>query len=148
MIDREKVIKGLECCTQHGSMGGRNCCGHWGYTDASHTRMELIGEYRAGCTYGSCETGCVKTLAKDALSLLKAQEPRLLTFEDFDNNPEVDSKGRLPAWVEHNWKGGPSLTDDGYAAVTKQEMENWDRSFIRWWTSRPNKAQMEAIPWE
>ena len=81
------------------------------------------------------------------LGRLKAQEPRLLTFEDFDNNPEVDSKGRLPAWVEHNWKGGPSLTDDGYAAVTKQEMENWDRSFIRWWTSRPNKAQMEAIPW-
>ena len=84
----------------------------------------------------------------DAIDLLKAREPRLLTFEDFDNNPEVDSKGRLPAWVEHNWKGGPSLTDDGYAAVTKQEMENWDRSFIRWWTSRPNKAQMEAIPWE
>lgn len=82
------------------------------------------------------------------LGRLKAQEPRLLTFEDFDNNPEVDSKGRLPAWVEHNWKGGLSLTDDGYAAVTKQEMENWDRSFIRWWTSRPNKAQMEAIPWE
>jgi len=81
------------------------------------------------------------------LGRLKAQEPRLLTFEDFDNNPEVDSKGRLPAWVEHNWKGGPSLTDDGYAAVTKQEMENWDRSFIRWWTSRPNKAQMEATGW-
>lgn len=82
------------------------------------------------------------------LGRLKAQEPRLLTFEDFDNNPEVDSKGRLPAWVEHNWKGGPSLTDDGYAAITKQEMENWDRSFIRWWTSRPSKEQMEAIPWE
>lgn len=75
MTDREKlekVIKGLEYCTQHGSMSGRDCNGHWGYTDASHTRMELIGEYRAGCTYGSCETGCVKTLAKDALALLKA----------------------------------------------------------------------------
>lgn len=72
---REKVIRGLECCTQHGSMCGRNCNGHWGWTDASHTRMELIGEYRAGCTYGNCETGCVKTLAKDALALLKAQEP-------------------------------------------------------------------------
>ena len=75
MADKEKVIKGLECCTQHGSMSGRNCNGHWGYTDASHTRMELIGEYREGCTYGSCETGCVKTLAKDALALLKTQEP-------------------------------------------------------------------------
>ena len=87
-------------------------------------------------------------MLESAKALIERQAPRLITFEDFDNNPDVDSKGRLPAWVEHNWKSGPSLTDDGYAAVTKQERENWDRSFIRWWTSRPSKEQMEAIPWE
>ena len=102
MTDREKVIRGLECCTQHGSMSGRNCNGHWGYTDASHTRMELIGEYRAGCTYGSCETGCVKTLAKDALALLKAQEP----CEDAVSRKDVINVLQSPCdmrYVNGNW---------------------------------------------
>lgn len=75
MTDREKVVKALECCTQHGSLCGLDCNGHWGWTDDSHTGMELLGEYRTKCTYGNCKTGCVKTLAKDALALLKVQEP-------------------------------------------------------------------------
>lgn len=72
-MDREKVIKGLEYCTQHGRLCGRDCNGHWGWTDGSHTGMELLDEYRTKCPYGNCETGCVKTLTKDALALLKAQ---------------------------------------------------------------------------
>ncbi len=83
-----------------------------------------------------------------AIEALKAQEPRLLTYEDFNNNPAVDSKGRLPAWVEHNWKLGPSLVDDGYSAITKKEMENWDKSFVRWWTSRPTDEQRRVTPWQ
>ena len=71
MPEGEKVIKGLECCTQHGSMCGLDCNGYWGWTDGSHTGMELFGEYRTKCPYGNCETGCVKTLAKDAITLLK-----------------------------------------------------------------------------
>lgn len=74
-ISLEKVIKGLECCTQHGSMCGSDCNGYWGWTDDSHTGMELLGEYRTKCSYGNCETGCVKTLARDTLVLLKTQEP-------------------------------------------------------------------------
>lgn len=73
----ETVIKGLECCTQHGSMCGRDCNGHWGWTDGSHTGMELLGEYRTKCTYGNCKTGCVKTLTKDALALLKDLNKKL-----------------------------------------------------------------------
>lgn len=75
MIDREKVLKGLEYCTQYGYLCGRDCHGHWGWTDSSHTGMELLDEYRTKCPYGNCETGCVKTLAKDAFALMKAQEP-------------------------------------------------------------------------
>ena len=84
MIDREKVIKGLECCTQHGSMCGLDCDGYWSWTDESHTDMERF-EYRTKCSYGDCKTGCVKTLAKDALALLKAQEPvepKMMEFAD------------------------------------------------------------------
>ena len=48
MIDREKVIKGLECCS-------KGCSG--------------------GCTYSVEGGDCCTALAADALKLLKAQEP-------------------------------------------------------------------------
>ena len=73
MSEREKVIKGLECCTQHGSMCGLDCNGHYEYSEPDHKRIVLVGNYRESCSYGKCETGCVKTLARDALALLEAQ---------------------------------------------------------------------------
>lgn len=75
MPDRDKVIEGLEFCTQHGSMCGSDCNGHYErYTDDGYV-IKLVNEYRSKCPYGKCETGCVKTLAKDVLELLKEQEP-------------------------------------------------------------------------
>lgn len=54
MIDREKVIKGLECC------------------------IKYPNEY-GDCTSNNCPYGlhveCHKELIQDALALLKAQEP-------------------------------------------------------------------------
>lgn len=95
MSNIEKVIKGLECCTQHGSMCGRDCSGHWGWTDDSHTGMELVDEYRTKCPYGNCETGCVKTLAKDALAILKEQAERIKKYElerSWDEHPDTMGK--------------------------------------------------------
>ena len=51
MVDREKVIRGLECCDGEGLCIGKKCpC----YEDEM----------------------CVETLHSDALALLKAQEPK------------------------------------------------------------------------
>ena len=58
MIDRENVIKGLEICSEHGSWHGLDCEHNGAYKD---------------CPYRGCETGCVVTIAKDALALLKEQ---------------------------------------------------------------------------
>lgn len=84
MIDREKVINGLKVCTQHGSMCGSDCNGHYErYTDDGYV-IKLVNEYRSKCPYGKCETGCVKTLAKDALELLEEQEPiQMKVLEDY-----------------------------------------------------------------
>lgn len=60
-MDREKVIKGLEICSEHGSWHGLNC---------------EDNEACKNCPYRRCETGCVVTIAKDALALLKEQEPK------------------------------------------------------------------------
>ena len=62
MADREKVIKGLEICSEHGSWHGLDC--------------ELNDAYK-DCPYRGCETGCIVTIAKDAISLLKEQEKEI-----------------------------------------------------------------------
>ena len=59
-MDREKVIKGLECCT--------------GYCDDE-----------TGCPYFDIEDDCEEKLRADALALLKAQEPMEPTEPDEDN---------------------------------------------------------------
>jgi hypothetical protein len=53
MPDIEKVIKGLECCIIHVSCGADGGCPYKSQTDAN----------------------CLDTAIKDALALLKAQEP-------------------------------------------------------------------------
>ena len=52
-MDREKVIKGLECCAECGKC--KNECPYDGKNNSMY--------------------GCTTRLAKDALELLKAQEP-------------------------------------------------------------------------
>ena len=61
MADREKVIKGLECCTK------KVCI----YKDTENEcpYCELCGEYE------DAFEDCTTALAKDAIALLKAQEP-------------------------------------------------------------------------
>ena len=67
MIDREKVIKGLEICSEHGSWHGLDCEHNGAYKD---------------CPYRGCETGCVVTIAKDAIAMLKEQEAKPMTEYD------------------------------------------------------------------
>lgn len=55
-MDREKVIKGLEICSEHGSWHGLDCKDNEAYKD---------------CPYRGCEIGCIVTIAKDAIALLK-----------------------------------------------------------------------------
>lgn len=56
MIDREKVIKGLECCAQDPDTG-EDCI-------------------RLGCSYFN-EHPCIQVMCRDALALLKAQDAEL-----------------------------------------------------------------------
>ena len=54
MVDREKVIKGLECCTKG--------------DEVQFCRDE-------GCPYADVPDDCMGDVMRDALELLKAQEP-------------------------------------------------------------------------
>lgn len=72
-MDREKVIKGFTVCSEHGSLNGEDCHGHYEYTD-NLADIIKANDYSKQCPYNGCKTGCVKTLAKDVLVLLKEQE--------------------------------------------------------------------------
>ena len=74
MVNKDKVIAGLECCTQHGSMCGINCDGYYERYTKDGFAIKRVNEYRSKCSYGKCKTGCVKTLAIHALELLKGQQ--------------------------------------------------------------------------
>ena len=71
MKDLRAIKEALSCCVNHGRMGGIDCDGHYErYTDDGYT-IKLVGEWRSKCPYGDCKTGCVKTLALDALDALR-----------------------------------------------------------------------------
>ena len=73
MSDKDTVIEALDHCIKYGSLSGQDCNGHYEYTD----NLELIikaNNHRIDCPYGTCKTGCVITLAKDAAELLRNPE--------------------------------------------------------------------------
>ena len=77
----------------------------------------------------------------DALALLKAQEPRLVTEADFEN---ADEYGYLPVWVED--KDDSEIICD---CITKTAITDPDEDYhYRFWTSRPTDEQREAVKWE
>ena len=138
MTDREKVVKGLECCMINPDMCDRTNCPYAGKSDES--------DY--------CDT----KLIKDALALLKAQEPRVMTLE------EVKSCEN-PVWLEWNYyfmkpallHSEEIMTDDNRKAVTFLLFgdEEWyiyaDDDYgkeIRCWTSRPDEKRRAETPWE
>lgn len=83
------------------------------------------------------------------IGLLKAQEPKVMTLEYFDNSPDKDSKGCLVAWVEYRrneeWAEYWEDTCDEWSVIRRDDFYSGES--YRFWTSRPTDAQREAVPW-
>ena len=137
-MDVEKVIKGLECCTK------KLCI--YKDTEKECPYSELCGDYEEAFE------DCTTALSKDALALLKAQEPRVMEFDDVVGGDEC--------WLEA--VNGACGYADCYACtgtgevqvfrckydnpqyiIAKDYLKTW-----RCWTSRPTDAQREAVKWE
>ena len=117
MTDREKVIKGLECCKETGWTSCHTCPYYRGDIDA-----------------------CIPKIKSDALALLKAQEPQVLTLEEYKALAEKPKEERDPVWEE--WTGLKSTW-----AIPNQAYGGYGTSW-RCWTSRPTDAQRQAVKWE
>lgn len=145
MTDREKLIKGLECCLAN-----------------AHNK----------CSYKSTDEGidkvtpCTTYLMQDALALLKAQEPRVMTLEEvkikricwIEDADDGMTVRLFPATMfgtcEHA-NGAKSciflarkpwaidVNDYEWWYLSENYSETW-----RCWTSRPTDEQREAIMWE
>ena len=130
-MDLDKVIKGLECCANRNS-----CIGKCPYDEL-------------GDIYD-----CVPHLAADALALLKAQEPRVMTLE------EVKQAEGRDVWLELSG----NIADDVLTAATiegcgtkglstRYESLPYTKYGVkpygwRCWDSRPTDEQRKAVEWE
>ena len=118
MTEREKVIKGLECC-----MVG----------DGHSPKCEMC-PYAEGWD-DTC--GSMDTMFSDALALLKAQEPRVMTLDEAKSAFVIEYRsGKLK-------EAGMTILD------LDVDPANVHYGVIyRVWTSRPTDEQREAVKWD
>ena len=138
---REKVIKGLECC-----MVG----------DGHSPKCELCPYTTVGDD--TCQT--MDALFAEAIALLKAQEPRVMTLEDlwslkFNDTVILEQKIPsllIPAIVRDNIKHDDALEVLQVVTASTNGTVNADYEYYgktwRCWTSRPSDGQRKEIPWE
>lgn len=87
MINREKVIDGLECCTK------KVCVCIYKDTEKKCPYWELCGEYED--SFEDCTTA----LSKDALALLKAQEPKPVHVTADINSRKIGECPNCGKWI-------------------------------------------------
>lgn len=129
---REKVIKGLERCTT--AIGCSEC------------------PYAVG---GKATNACNLLIDRDALALLKAQEPRVVRISELTSGEpmlvwleDIDKTETVAGMIFDYVPGrlGFKLTDIGSMDRIYPRIEEY---LTRWrcWTSRPTDEQREAVPW-
>ena len=137
MISREKVIKGLECC-----MSGQ---------------PEGLGCDRVPCPYNDIED-CEGALHYDALALLKAQEPHVMTIDDMRDLKRGDfaiieqiSGNIVPVIIEENIELNNDLLVLQVVASMGKQRVNADYEYYgktwRCWTSEPSDEMRKAVKW-
>lgn len=148
MPDREKVIKGLHCCSH---TDGVNCI---------------------YCPYDISDTDCTALMAMDVLALLKEQEAeaRLLTAEEVQNM-EAGTAFGIETYYDHDGEMVPGCTwalrterlilsffgtmfPDTVTKIpynTLEENQNTgkhEKHQYRFWSKKPTFEQCKAVKWE
>lgn len=145
MPDREKVIRGLECCTH-----GVDKCAICPY-DPRYNEIDEINT-----------RSCMTQLAMDTLELLKAQETRVLTLEDvmeiynardshvwpYDTAPFIFVEEHPDIYTYHGswtaWREIMAILLDGIFVHTRNTYgKTW-----RCWSARPTDEQRKAVKWK
>ena len=113
-----------------------------------------IGEcnrYCAGCDLLQDDTE-LHEMYTEALTLLKAQEPRVMTLDELSEKTDVWFESLVYDTIDPALSSGSY--DDGTVGLMTLEEELFylDEADYgtkwRCWTQRPTDAQREAVPWE
>lgn len=142
MPDRERVIRALTFCCY----------------DIHDGDCNLDCPYYDACSVGSP----VPAVLYDALALLKEQEPRVMTLEEFKLLPdesdvfleEIDCIV-VAATISRQCEKWGARTDVtffyGIESTSYESDEYYNEDYGRWWrcwTSRPSEQQMRDTKWE
>lgn len=134
MSDREKIIKGLECC---------------------HVQQNEVPPLCEDCPYmnpmdGTCDA--LDELLGDALTLLKAQEPRVMTPEEVMSTGPEDVCGIVEIIEEEHMYGCYMRRyDEGHVELlcdVPNLPERLRKGCARIWTARPTDDQRKAVKWD
>ena len=129
MNNQEKVINGLECCNADNRM-----CSKCPYDPNSD---EVVWE-----------GNCAKDLARDALALMKAQEPKLFTLDDVSAWIRQKPLDREPIYVEVKDLFGAWMVDEiaSYLPETDLSGELYGKTW-RVWSAKPTEEQRKEAKW-
>jgi len=167
MTDREKIVKGLECCNGEALCSGEKC--H--YFDDKMCVETLHSEAIALLKAQSEEIEELKQEIeghKDNLretldemmryaDELKAQEPRVMSLEEVrslqDNTvvwlEDNDKADVIPAIVNHIWNSLPNVASFTVACLREVKADMlWYGVKWRCWTGKPSDEQRRAETWK
>ena len=134
MADRKKGIEGLECIMRSKPEDCVKACG---------------GAYK-----------CAPAVARDAVKLLKAHEPHVLTIKEINKLPTGDSES-IPVVLEEKypfqkWDGGSICKWVGSQFAVMQYRESLEDMPYEWyvygktmrfWSGMPTEEQRKAVKW-
>jgi hypothetical protein len=130
---RDKAIRGLEACVFNQCL------------------MQC-----ESCPYHTDKARCLTTLMRDALALLKGQEPRVLTLEELQAIETPWNRNTPPyLWVEERSAAGSRWTrwmswgiiHDGVISQGTMGVQNYGQKW-RVWNLQPTPEQMRETKWE
>ena len=139
MTKWEKVIQALELCIKGNEI-----------------------HYCNKCPYKISDFNCdSKGFMKDALDLLKEQEPRVMTLQEaidygYDYGESGEDYDFPPVFIEYfddrkcyvHWWVAAQVNMSLYQTVALREDYNKATQYgFRLWTSRPTEEQRKAVPW-
>lgn len=144
MIDREKVLNGLECLADENS--------------ACHSDCPYFTDREDGGF-------CFRKMAYDALELLKEQEAKILTFDELKESTYMKWHSKHGClWLETKFGClAPGLFDVKYGKLYRMnsiylhpadggDITWWDETYYqrtwRAWTAKPTDKQREEAKWD
>ena len=133
MGDREKVIKGLEVILEETA--------DMFYRSIIQDALALLKAQKQKCR--ECGEATSKAI-QELQAKLKAQEPRVMTLEEYEAWIDTPFTERNPVFHEERTKRGTVTCWVNTVVCTLREYGKNDRC----WTSRPDEKRRAETPWQ